>query len=261
MSTALSTRGLTTVPGATVPAAPPLTSTAHASGAHEAEATTRQRVLQLVASAGPVSTAELAAELGLTAAAIRRHLGVLQTEGQIAVHERAGSGPARRGRPARRYVVTRRGQDALTSAYPELASQALRFLVEVAGPGAVEAFAASRVRAIEERYAATLDDAGTDVPARAERLAAALGADGYAASTRPVPGRPTVQLCQGHCPVQQIAAEFPQLCEAEAQAFSRLLGVHVQRLSTLAGGGHVCTTNIPTSDIPNAIRTREGETT
>jgi len=232
--------------------------------AGEAEATTRSRVLQLVASAGPVATAELAAELGLTTAAIRRHLGVLESRGQIAVHERAGVGPARRGRPARRYVVTARGQSSLTSTYPELASQALRFLAEVAGPGAIEAFAASRVRAIEERYAASLDDAGSDVTDRAARLAGALAADGYAATTRPVPGRPTVQLCQGHCPVQQIAAEFPQLCEAEAQAFSRLLGVHVQRLSTLAAGGHVCTTNIPTT-VPapslNDIRSLEGKMT
>jgi len=254
MSTALSARPGLSSDGTDVEPARP-------AEASEAEATTRQRVLQLVASTGPVSTAELASELQLTAAAIRRHLGMLHTDGQIAVHERTGAGPARRGRPARRYVVTRRGQDALTSAYPELASQALRFLVEVAGPGAVEAFAASRVRALEERYAAALDGAGGDVTARAHRLAAALETDGYAASARPVPGRPTIQLCQGHCPVQQIAAEFPQLCEAEAQAFSRLLGVHVQRLSTLAGGGHVCTTNIPTSDIPNAIRTREGKTT
>ncbi len=231
----------------------------------EAEATTRQRVLQLIASAGPVATAELAAELGLTAAAIRRHVGVLEARGQIAVHQQhqQPTGPARRGRPARRYVVTSRGQSTLSSTYPELAAQALRFLAEVAGPDAVEAFAASRVRAVEERYAASVQAAGNDVVGRAEALAAALGADGYAASTRPVPGRPTIQLCQGHCPVQQIAAEFPQICEAEAQAFSRLLGVHVQRLSTLAAGGHVCTTNIPTT-IPTTIptpttRTLEGE--
>ena len=59
-----------------------------------------------------------------------------------------------------------------------------------------------------------------------------------------------MQLCQGHCPVQDVAHEFPQLCEAEARAFSRMLGVHVQRLATLAGGGHVCTTNIPLTSIP-----------
>ena len=55
-----------------------------------------------------------------------------------------------------------------------------------------------------------------------------------------------LQLCQGHCPVQHVAAEFPELCEAETDAFSRLLGVHVQRLATLAQGDHVCTTFVPT---------------
>jgi len=58
-----------------------------------------------------------------------------------------------------------------------------------------------------------------------------------------------IQLCQGHCPVQDVAAQFPQLCEAETEAFSRLLGVHVQRLATLAHGDHVCTTFIPTTTL------------
>ena len=46
--------------------------------------------------------------------------------------------------------------------------------------------------------------------------------------------------------MQHVAAEFPQFCEAETEAFSRLLGVHVQRLATLAHGDHVCTTFVPT---------------
>ncbi|MDP9219241.1 MAG: transcriptional regulator, partial [Actinomycetota bacterium] len=36
------------------------------------------------------------------------------------------------------------------------------------------------------------------------------------------------------------------LCEAETEAFARLLGGHVQRLATLAHGEHVCTTYVPT---------------
>ena len=39
------------------------------------------------------------------------------------------------------------------------------------------------------------------------------------------------------------------LTDAETEAISRLLGVHVQRLATLAGGAHVCTTFIPTSSV------------
>jgi predicted ArsR family transcriptional regulator len=42
-----------------------------------------------------------------------------------------------------------------------------------------------------------------------------------------------------------VASEFPQLCEAETEAFSKLLGTHVQRLATIAHGDGVCTTYIP----------------
>lgn len=216
---------------------------------HESDAGTRQRVLQIVATAGPVSAAELAAQLDLAPAGIRRHLGVLEATDQIAVHE-AARGPQGRGRPARRYVVTSRGQAALSHRYSEIAAQALRFLAETAGPEAVEGFAERRVRDLEQRHTAAVTAAGDDVAARVRVLAEGLAADGYAASARPAPGGAAMQLCQGHCPVQDVAHEFPQLCEAEARAFSRLLGVHVQRLSTLAGGGHVCTTNIPISTAP-----------
>jgi predicted ArsR family transcriptional regulator len=143
----------------------------------------------------------------------------------------------------------------MTTEYDDLATSALRFLGEVAGPDAVRRFAQERVAELERRYLPVVDAAGADGRHRAEALATALSDDGYAASTRVVrSGDVTVgtQLCQGHCPVQHVAREFPQLCEAETEAFSRLLGVHVQRLATLAHGEHVCTTHIPASHIPAA---------
>lgn len=212
----------------------------------DADAGTRRRVLDLIAADGPVAAAELAADLDLTAAAVRRHLTVLETEHQIAVHDGAApAGPARRGRPAKRYVVTTAGQTALSQQYSELASQALRFVAEIGGVDAVRSFAERRVAELEERHADALALAGDDPALRTRVLAEALAQDGYAATARPVPGAAAIQLCQGHCPVQDVASEFPELCEAEAHAFSRMLGVHVQRLATLAHGGHVCTTNIP----------------
>jgi predicted ArsR family transcriptional regulator len=74
-------------------------------------------------------------------------------------------------------------------------------------------------------------------------LADALTADGYAASVRSTSGGD--QICQHHCPVAHVAAEFPQLCEAETEVFARLLGRHVQRLATIAHGDGICTTNVP----------------
>ena len=72
--------------------------------------------------------------------------------------------------------------------------------------------------------------------------------EGYAATVRDSPVGE--QLCQQHCPVSHVAHEFPQLCEAETEAISRVLGRHVQRLATIAHGDGVCTTCIPSTSRP-----------
>jgi len=213
------------------------------------ESRTRDRVLRVVSQEGPVSTPTIVERLGLTETAVRRQVDALHADGLL--EPRDATGPRRRGRPAKSWVLTERGHRALVSDYDHLAGEALRFLNDAVGPQAVHQFAERRVASLEHRYAARVDAAGSDPQARAGALVDALNADGYAASARPVggagAGQPTgIQLCQGHCPVQHVATEFPQFCEAETEAFSRLLGVHVQRLATLAHGDHVCTTFVPT---------------
>ena len=207
---------------------------------------TRSTVLDLVIENGPVTATVLARILNLTTAAIRRHITSLEDEGLIAVHQSSSNKPRGRGRPARYFVATAKGRDELPAEYSDLATKALAYMQQIAGEGAVDKFAAARSRDIERRYAPVIRDAGHDPRDRARALADALTADGYAATVREVgTGAFAVQLCQGHCPVQAVAGEFPQLCEAETAAFGRLLDVHVQRLATLAGGEHVCTTNVP----------------
>ena len=116
-------------------------------------------------------------------------------------------------------------------------------------------FARVVARDIEHRYTAGVHAAPPDQ--RVQALAEALSADGYAASLAPSPSGD--QLCQHHCPVAHVAAEFPQLCEAETEAFSRLLGTHVQRLATIAHGAtcappHVPSTAVLSSTRPAAVR-------
>ncbi len=204
---------------------------------------TRERVRDLLLELGPSTAAVLGERLALTPAAIRKHLDALLADGTVSTHA-----PRRRavtrGRPARLYALTDAGHAAGPSAYDDLAAGALRFLAEVGGADAVERFAQARVAELEERYAPVVAGAH-DKPAA---LAAALTADGYAASTSDQ--GLGVQLCQHHCPVQHVAQEFPQLCEAETAALGRLLAVHVQRLATIAHGDGVCTTFIPTGKAP-----------
>ena len=220
--------------------------------ASEVDHSTREQVLHLVVSRGPASAGDLADALALTAPAVRRHLAALEAEGHIVARDGAQAGRRGRGRPARRYVATSSAHEHMAAAYAELAVQALNHLTTATGEGAVRAFADGRTAETLRRYRQRVDRAGSDVVARAQALADVLADDGYEATTRPVPGTTTLQLCQGHCPVQRVAAEFPELCEAETAAFSDLLGVHVQRLATLAAGGHVCTTSIQTTTTTTA---------
>ena len=96
--------------------------------------------------------------------------------------------------------------------------------------------------------------AAADTPdERAGVLARVLTARGYAAQARAAGSG--MQLCQHHCPVAHVAAEFPVLCEAETAAFAELLGTHVQRLATIARGDSACTTHVPLGGPVPAPRT------
>jgi predicted ArsR family transcriptional regulator len=223
-----------------------------ASRAHqgEADASTRHRVTSSLLEHGPSTAAALAGRLGLTPAGIRRHLDALLTSGQVEAREQRVYGARGRGRPAKVFSLTDAGRAGFYTAYDDLANQTLTYLAEVAGPDAVTEFAEQRIAAVEERYRARLaaaDPAATP----AQVLAEALTDDGYVAAT--LPSSTGEQLCQHHCPVAHVAAQFPQLCEVETRTFSRLLGVHVQRLATIAHGDGVCTTHVPRISDPTHI--------
>jgi predicted ArsR family transcriptional regulator len=205
------------------------------------DAPTRERVARSILEHGPSTAADLAERLDLTPAAVRRHLEHLVDEGAVEAREQRVYGHRGRGRPAKVFVVTDAGRDAFDQAYDDLAVNALRFLADTAGEGAVTDFARRRFTELEERYRPLLERVSDDERPRV--LAEALTREGYAASVESGPGGE--QMCQHHCPVAHVAAEFPQLCEAETEAFARLLGSHVQRLATIAHGDGVCTTFVP----------------
>ncbi|WP_370145405.1 helix-turn-helix transcriptional regulator [Streptacidiphilus sp. EB129] len=227
-----------------------------AAHAHVAVGSSRDRVARSILDHGPSSAADLAVRLGLTQAAVRRHLDSLLASGLVTAREQKVYGHRGRGRPAKVFLLTDSGRDAFYQAYDQLAADALRFLAEAAGGGeagreALAAFARARLAKDAVRYRAALAEGqakGDGSPA--EALAGALSTDGYAATVRRAPlGE---QLCQHHCPVAHIAEQFPQFCEAETEVFSQLLGTHVQRLATIAHGDGVCTTFVPSASTPSS---------
>jgi predicted ArsR family transcriptional regulator len=234
---------------------------------------TRGQVARLILELGPCTAATIGGRLGLTPAAIRRHLDNLIADGLIETRTARTYGNRGRGRPAKVFVITDAGRSAFEHAYDDLATSALRFLMRTYGPQAVAEFARQQVAETERRYAPVVAQAG-DLRIRVQALADALSADGYAAAAgpAPMPRNPVLrntgpgntgpgstpagitkaanivgngeQICQHHCPVAHVAAEFPQLCEAETEAFGRLLGTPVRRLATIAHGDGICTTHV-----------------
>ena len=224
---------------------------------------TRAQIARLILENGPVTAAGLSTRLNLTPAAVRRHLDNLLTDGMIETRTARRPASRGRGRPAKLFAITDVGRSAFEHAYDDLATSALRFLAEAAGPDAVAEFARRQVADLERRYGPVVQ--GATPRDRVAALAEALSADGYAASASgaPSPGEDVdrgQQLCQHHCPVAHVAAEFPQLCEAETEAFARLLGTPVQRLATIAHGDGICTTHVTAPALLNTRTTPQPNT-
>jgi predicted ArsR family transcriptional regulator len=219
------------------------------------DARTRDLVARSILENGPSTAAILGERLALTPTGIRRHLELLIADGLIEAREPRSAAIRGRGRPSKVFVMSDKGRGQFEHSYDDLAVAALKFMSSQSGEQLVDQFAQSRADDIERKALESIAKSSNKTAA----LATFLTEQGYAAS---VDNKPIGQeLIQHHCPIAHVAAEFPQLCEAETSALSRVLGTHVQRLATIAHGDGVCTTFIPkSSTTTNRSKTsRNGE--
>jgi predicted ArsR family transcriptional regulator len=200
---------------------------------------TRDAIARSILENGPSTASTLSQRLSLTPAGIRRHLDLLVADGILEARDPRVGSTRGRGRPSKVFLMTDEGRSQFEHSYDDLAVAALKFMATHSGDHLVTAFAESRAEDIERKATPYLAKSAKKIDA----LATFLTEQGYAAS---VEKRGTgEEICQHHCPIAHVAAQYPQLCEAETQAFSRLLGTHVQRLATIAHGDGGCTTYIP----------------
>ncbi|MGI9161988.1 MAG: helix-turn-helix transcriptional regulator [Mycobacterium sp.] len=222
--------------------------------AHDGQ--TRREIVKLLLESGAITAVEIGRHLGISAAGVRRHLDALVDDGDAEANPAAAWQQVGRGRPAKRYRLTPAGRAKLEHSYDDLASAAMRQLREIGGDEAVRTFARRRIDTILAGVDAV---DGDDVPAvedAAEHVAGALTQAGYVTTTTRVGGPlQGIQICQHHCPVSHVAEEFPELCEAEQQAISEVLGTHVQRLASIVNGDCACTTHVP---LTPTVRNEQG---
>ena len=213
---------------------------------------TRDQVAKAILEGGPATAADLAERLKITPAGIRRHLDSLISEGVLIARNPYPSAVSKgRGRPSKFFVMSDKGREKFEHSYDDLAVSALKFMSSKSGEHLVKEFAQSRAIEIE-RKAELIKKSDKSIADKSKSLAKLLTTEGFAASAgRKGKGE---EICQHHCPIAHVASEFPQLCDEETAAFSRILGTHVQRLATIAHGDGVCTTYIPA-----AVKTNKRE--
>ena len=205
---------------------------------------TRDAIARLILEHGPATASTLSQSLALTPAGIRRHLELLVADGILEAREPRTASTRGRGRPSKVFLMTDAGRAQFEHTYDDLAVSALRFMASHSGEHLVASFAQARADEIETKANEYIEHNKTSRKNdKVALLAEFLTDQGYAAS---VEDRGLgEEICQHHCPIAHVASAYPQLCEAETQAFSRLLGTHVQRLATIAHGDGVCTTYSP----------------
>lgn len=218
------------------------------------EVKTREAIARSILENGPSSALALSERLGITPAGIRRHLDALLEEGIIESRDPRVR-EVGRGRPSKVFVMTDLGRASFEHSYDDLAISAIRFIAQNETNSAIDgvhAFARTRADDMERKF--RLVAKATPETSKASALADFLTDEGYAASIHQLPVG--VEICQHHCPIAHVAAEFPQMCETETEVFSKILGTHVQRLATIAHGDGVCTTVIPAMNVTNPPTTK-----
>ncbi|MBA4181304.1 MAG: hypothetical protein C0506_12000 [Anaerolinea sp.] len=194
---------------------------------------TRERILELVVQRREVRVEDLAEELGITSAAVRRHLDNLRADGMVD----ARSVRQATGRPYHAYHATDRAIAPMPPAYANLLERMLRSLGE--RDDVITSVMTSVAESLASRHRPEM--AGTVSGANAERVAQvteSLKQDGILESWNSQADG--FHLVNGACPYHK-AAEISKLpCESDRKAIELLLGLDVEQLNRIVDGSPVC---------------------
>ncbi|MCK6458412.1 MAG: transcriptional regulator [Planctomycetes bacterium] len=197
----------------------------------------RERILHLLKTKGPLTAAALARRLGMTAVAARQHLLPLEAEGLVAYDER----PAGVGRPARVWRLTEKATALFPDSHGELAVAMLGSMREAFGEKGLERLVALRTRAQIRAYRERVSPRAP-LHRKVAELAALRREEGYMAEwSRDGKG---FLLVENHCPICAAARTCQGLCAGELDLFRKVLGARVERTEHILAGARRCTYRI-----------------
>lgn len=197
---------------------------------------TAARLLHLLKTQGPCSSAQLGDMLGTSGENARQQLTRLARQGLVAQRPR----PVGVGRPVIEWRLSEAGHARFPDGHADLASRLILSVRDTLGDEALAKLVEARQGETLALYRDALSDA-TALEARVERLAEIRTREGYMAEWRREEDG-SLLLIENHCPICRAAHTCPDLCRSELTVFRAVLGedVSVERTEHVLGGARRC---------------------
>jgi predicted ArsR family transcriptional regulator len=216
----------------------------------QGERKTRRAIVKILKTQGPLGSAQLADQLGLTAMAVRQHLYALQNEGHVEAEER----PVPIGRPAKHWRLTREADQLFPEAYAELNVSLIEALRDTFGEEGLGQVLVSRCARQRKDYAKRIRPTDSLVK-KLKELARVRTEEGYMAEVRGEKDG-SYLLVENHCPICAAANSCQGFCATELDLFRSVLGqgVDVVREEHIVSGDRRCAYRVK----PKIMKSRAG---
>ena len=204
----------------------------------------RQAILRLLKQRGPSDSETLAAQLDISAMAVRQHLYALRTQRQVTYQEEQR--PI--GRPAKMWCLTPAAAPHFPDAHAGLTVNLLNAAEQTFGAEGIQRMVTRCAKQQVADYRSRIP-ARSSLRARLEALVSIRNEEGFMAEVQRQPDG-SFLLIENHCPISAAAKVCPKLCDAEMEVFRAILGegVTIERAEHMLAGARRCVYRIRTGE-------------
>jgi len=203
----------------------------------------RPAIVRLLKQQGPSDSESLAAQLGISAMAVRQHLYALRAEKLVTYQEEQR--PI--GRPAKMWCLTPAAESHFPDAHAGLTVNLLHAVEQTFGEQGVKRVVSQSAQQQIETYRALIP-ARASLQNRLKKLISLRNEEGYMAEAQRQPDG-SFLLIQNHCPICAAATACAKLCDAELEVFRAILGEDnvIERTDHMLAGARRCVYRIRTA--------------
>jgi predicted ArsR family transcriptional regulator len=199
---------------------------------------TREKILMILKTRGPIPIDDLSKELNITSMGIRQHLLSLERRGLIDyITKRQGI-----GRPAFLYKLTDKADNLLPKTYDKFIIDIFKDIEKYEGRNKIDdIFKWRKNRLFKENREALSEKKSLED--KVYELKDIFESRGYLVDLDETDNYYSFK--QFNCPIYKVASEYKEACKYELQMYKDLLGKEVTRQQCMADGNPSCTYTIP----------------